>query len=107
MSYAFVYSLNTDDNDDEYEQRTGVGVYADYLENEDGSSVVYRLTALVEDDCAGWSEQDFVRYWNERCEFWQSEVRNGCAGDTVGTTILRTWMGKQHRANACCIELAA
>jgi len=106
MAYSVVYNLNTEQNDDEYEQRTGVGVAADYGEGNKGE-VVYALTAMVgDDDDAGWGKDDFVRYWNERGTMWQDEVK-GC-GDNAGTGgVVRTWTGKRGGCVECYIVLRA
>ena len=106
MSYVFVYNLNTELSDDEYEQRTGVGVSVDYYEHANGGTVMYKLTALVDngDSDAGWSKEDFLRYWDERAAWWQEQLNDG---DVRGSTVLRAWMGKQFMADACCIAMAA
>jgi len=105
MSYMFVYNLNTEQNDDEYEQRTGVGVSVDYGEGNKGE-VVYELTATVGDKDAGWGKDDFVRYWNERGTMWQDEVK-GCGDDAGVGDIVRTWTGKRGYGTAFYIVLKA
>ena len=106
MSYVFVYSLNTELSDDDYEQRTGVGVSADYYEHATDNTVMYKLTALVDkgDSDAGWSKEDFLRYWGERAAWWQQQLNDG---DVRGSAVQRAWMGKQGLADACCIAMAA
>ena len=116
MSYVFVYSLNTELSDDEYEQRTGVGVSVDYYEHANGGTVMYKLAACNGDSDAGWSKEDFLRYWDERAAWWQEQLNDG---DVRGSTVLRAWMGKQFTADehawmgkqftadACCIAMAA
>ena len=108
MAYSFVYSMNTEDFDDEYMQRTGVGVSCDYGDGDVGE-VVYALIAMVDEGGAdaGWTVEDFVRYWNERGTVWQAEV-TGC-GDDAGTGgIVRTWTGKRgFGCTECYIALKA
>ena len=108
MTYSYAYSMNNNEYDDEYMRRTGVCVSCDYGDGDVGE-VVYALTALKDegDADAGWTAEDFVRYWNERGTVWQAEV-TGC-GDDAGTGgIVRAWTRKRgHGCTMCYIALKA
>jgi len=99
-------SLNCDNYDDEYMQRTGIGVACDYWAHKDGT-VAYGLYALKEKEGgwdAGWSEEQFASYWAERGSFWRWQ-----ANDEAATrSVVRVWHGGMRGgAQVCFVQLSA
>ena len=103
MDFCMKLSLHMGDVDEDYAKSTGVLVHANYGTSGTAGEVVYELTAQVEEaGCwqakdAGWKQEDFVRYWNERGTMWQEDLREGGSDedDAAGVGgIVRVWMGK-------------
>ena len=105
MDSVSVYqgSLNCDDYDPDYLERTGVGVSCDYYTAGNGR-VCYTLVALVDhgDTDANWTVEQFAEYWAERQSYWMSST-----GDDISTmtTINVQLRGSTFLAQKCDVVM--